>query len=208
MIILCILSVLVGIGLLVYVRKMHKGITRLMERKILQLQDEVESNRALHLVVSIGKCGGSTLAASVRKAFDPRPVYHLHAISQKGMELCAEMWLKPEIINREAAMDHLRGALKARLAIEERRARYGKPAGYYICGVREPVALAVSGYFQLFDASRTLESFSFEKACHDILNGPVLNSTDLYVGGLAAWFDREIRDVIGVDIWRFAVLSG
>jgi len=201
MIYLSILTLLSVAVLAVMIRKSKKSIIRKLDRRIHRLREEVASNGSLHLVISIAKCGSSTLAKSLRAALQPHPVHHVHIISKEGMSLAAKTWRVEDSIHREKRLRHLRLAQNARLLIEESRARYGVPVGYYACGVRDPVAIAISGYFQ--DPESPIDaSFSLETAFHEILHGPVLSSTGIYAGGLDGWFDREIRDVLGVDVFE------
>ena len=203
-----LVCLIVGTILFIQIRKFHKNVVVILEEKAALLHRETGGHSSLHLVISIGKCGGSTLALSLRRSFFPRPINHVHAISEQGMNLAARMWLDPDVISLQAdkkqvhaAMKHLRAARNSRIAIEECRARFGRPLGYYTCGVREPLALAVSGYFQNFDPSKTLDTFSLEQARLDILNGPVLRKEGIYEGGLDGWFDREILGVLGIDVF-------
>lgn len=199
-----ILTVVLAISLLVYVRKFRRRLSYNIERQTADLQRSNESTGALHLVISIGKCGGSTLGTTLREAFHPLPIPHVHVISQKGMTLAADTWLHEAADQRarDTIIGHLKGAQMARVSIEERRARYGRPIGYYTCGVREPVALAVSGYFQSFDPRRPIEGFSLENAYKEVLEHPVFTNSGMYLDGLDAWFDREIKDVLGIDVFQ------
>lgn len=205
---LYLLTGLLGAGLYVIHRKTLKKTDRLLKENTAQLKVAIEGARyftpssSIHLVVSIGKCGSSTLAASLRNAFHPQPIRHVHVISEEGLKLAARMWLQPSIPDHPSVLGHLREAMLARMDIEERRERYGRPIGYYICGVREPVALAVSAYFQGFDSNQPIDDFSLDQARQNILDGPVLNSSGIYLGGLDAWFDREITGGLGVNVFQ------
>ncbi|HBJ82273.1 MAG TPA: hypothetical protein DDZ88_00025 [Verrucomicrobiales bacterium] len=165
------------------------------------------ADRPAHVVISLPKCGGNTLANTVRNAFPRHSVAYVHIISRKGMEHAMNLWLgdRPLASGSQATRGHLNETREVRMMIEEQRERYGRPVGYYLCGVRDPVALAVSGYFQAFTTIEELQKLTVQQVKHEILNvHPVLTKLAFFEGGFDGWFNREILDVLGVDVFNRA----
>jgi hypothetical protein len=172
-----------------------------MMGEIKSIMPAAHVDASLHVVISLPKCGSSTIVATLAKAFYPAKVYHVHSLTKQGVELQTEQL--PKTGTREERIGegilNLVAARDARLAVEERRARLGSPVGYYVCGVRDPVAVAVSSFFQ-WGISGT-GAPNWPQIRDTIVADCVLTESGIYTGGVSNWFDREIRDQLGIDIF-------
>lgn len=173
----------------------------LPENPILSL--EGWSQMPAHLVISLPKCGGNTIVATLRSAFPRHPVAYVHVISRLGLTRAMDLWR--DVIDQPAVQGHLNEAREARMMIEERRNQYGRPIGYYLCGVREPIGMALSGLFQApAVAKMAAEKVTPQYVKEFLLNQhPVLSKQNFFQDGLDGWFDNEIKSVLGVDIFEY-----
>jgi hypothetical protein len=186
-----------------------------MDARLLRLESclrELSENRAggppamsidasLHVVISLPKCGSGTMVSTLARAFFPSKVYHVHNLSKRGADLLGERWLTKgsKTENRKEGLWNLQVARDARMAVEERRARHGSPVGYYLCGVRDPVALAVSAFFQRYKPEGG--PLDWDELRESIGEEMVLAESGIFTGGVSQWFDREIRDMLGIDVF-------
>lgn len=99
----------------------------------------------LFAILSLPKCGGSTVAATLKHSFPKSLVRHWHIYSPKAMQRFAD-----EAENssndkiRTAMLQHLGGAVETRGIIDQLDSKDIN----FIAGVREPISLAVSLFFE------------------------------------------------------------
>jgi hypothetical protein len=157
-----------------------------------------------HLVLSIPKCGGTTIQATLQQTFPAHAVGYVHAISRVGLtRLEAVMRPSREVVH--GAIFHLEEAREAKMMVEERRAQFGRPIGYYITSVRDPLALALAGWFQGYDqhveqAGRAITADYVRESMQ--MPPSVLSKDPFFYDGLDVWFDREFKETLGVDVFK------
>ncbi len=145
------------------------------------------------LIFSMGKTGTTSLAETLEAATG-RPVVKAHALSSSGHARRLEKSRRLEIVERPRflwAAEWIRHDLRLR-----RHHRWD-----IICGVRDPVALAVSDHF--YGLRLQAEIGVQPERRHDDIDG----HAQAVANGLDAlfhredWFADELRAVTGVDVY-------
>jgi len=155
------------------------------------------SSRSPIVVYSIGKTGTSTIHASLKAAKLKRPLFHAHRLTEAS--------IKEALQFQEHRPNKPSATLRQSIFLAKQLARIGDSVNErwdVISLVREPVACAISAYFQSIDRwfPRLLDTFQDGKT--DI---PALIQTflDEYSHDWPlSWFDKQIRQTLGVNVYQ------
>jgi hypothetical protein len=158
------------------------------------------SDRPVVVVHQMGRVGSVTVTRALRRALPDRHVFHTHYLNPATMERHYAHFQHIHHVTGRAGLH--RHFLSARVL--QARLRQGVRGRWKIVSlVRDPVARTVSLFFHSFP-------FSFVG-----LGPPVCETPDdasrllsLYLGDWALghrfaldWFDAEVRDVFGIDVY-------
>jgi len=155
------------------------------------------SSRSPIVIYSIGKTGTSTIRASLKAAKLKRPLFHVHHLTEAS--------IKDALRFQEHRPSRPSATLRQSIFLAERLASIGDKVNErwdIISLVREPVACAISAYFQSIDRWFPSLSDNFREGRIDI---PVLIQTflDEYPHDWPlTWFDKQIRETLGVDVYQ------
>jgi|GEM_PF-3033838 len=152
-----------------------------------------------HVVLSLPKCGGSTLHHTIQETFPFLFVYHIHALSPKGMEKFISE--NAELIDKgyhdlaKAIEGHLIGAARFKLGGGMNESN----SLYVVSGIRDPVALGISQFFQNFKHHINSGDNIDTKRVHEFVVHNVFKKS-VMKGGIDEWFKEEIEDALGFDL--------
>ncbi len=158
-------------------------------------QDPIKPH--LFAILSLPKCGGSTVTATLNHSFPNSQTSHLHVISVNEMQRYVE---EAEKSNDEriktAMMAHLNRAIETRAIIKQ----LGSNNTTYIAGVREPISLAISLLFeQGLNYGENHMFFSVAKIQKTIEDSEEIRW--LNIRKLDRWFDENILTTSGHDVF-------
>jgi hypothetical protein len=180
----------------VWPRKIRNLIARNVQLGWLRCQYYLSSRPPI-VVYSIGKTGTSTIHASLKAAKLKRPLFHVHRLTEAS--------IKEALQFQERRPNKPSAALRQSIFLARQLARIGNSVDErwdIISLVREPVACAISAYFQSIDRwfPRLLDTFQEGKT--DI---PALIQTflDEYPHDWPlSWFDKQIHQTLGVNVYQ------
>lgn len=155
------------------------------------------SSRSPIVVYFIGKTGTSTIHASLKAAKLKLPLFHVHRLTEASIKEALQFQEhrpnKPSATLRQSIflakqLASIRGSVDEHWDI--------------ISLVREPIACAISAYFQSIDRWFPSLLDAFQEGSTDI---PVLIQTflDEYSHDWPlSWFDKQIREALGVNVYQ------
>lgn len=168
------------------------------ECRIDALQSCLADNTPILLVHQMGRAGSMTTVNTLRAASLSFPVFHTHWLNPESVKLRQE-WNRHLSWNRQPLNIRTSSLIAAELAREGTSRRQWKLVTVF----REPVARNLSVFFLCIDAF--VEDFQrrYERGG---LDGDVL--LDVFLQRFPhdqplAWFDREVREVFGVDVYAY-----
>jgi hypothetical protein len=139
------------------------------------------------LVYQMGKVGSSSIFAAV--AALGVSVFHIHTLNPKSLA---------ERTERSRAQGHIPMHIRHSHRVRENFLEKNRPLRI-ITAVRDPIARNISAYFQNLHFLREQKS-AFDE---DELNAIMSEFMSNYSHSVPlTWFDQEIRDVIGVDVYE------
>jgi len=151
------------------------------------------------LVYQVGKVGSGTVHKSLLAARIPNPVYHIHVLSDGGIEW-AEGLYKSATTDTFQPSGHVRTSRFLRKRIDREKDIHWR----IVTGVREPVRRSLSEFFQtvdwrfpeLLDDRGNLREDEAYRFLSERLPSFVLNERSIN------WFDLELKSVFGVDVFE------
>ena len=155
------------------------------------------SSRSPIVVYSIGKTGTSTIHASLRAAKLKRPLFHVHRLTEAS--------IKEALQFQERRPNKPSNTLRQSIFLAKQLAGLPDNVGErwdIISLVREPVACAISAYFQSIDRWFPSLVDNFQEGRTDI---PVLIRTflDEYSHDWPlSWFDKQVHQTLGVNVYQ------
>jgi len=155
------------------------------------------SSRSPIVIYSVGKTGTSTIHASLKAARLKRPLFHVHRLTEASIKEALEF--------QEHRPNQPSATLRQSIFLAKRLASIGDKVNErwdIISLVREPVACAISAYFQSIDRWFPSLMDTFQEGRTDI---PVLIQTflDKYSHDWPlSWFDKQIRQTLGVNVYQ------
>ncbi|MBD3377128.1 hypothetical protein GF406_19015 [candidate division KSB1 bacterium] len=152
------------------------------------------------IVFTAGKVGSSTVYSSLKNALPQSSLFHLHFLSEKGIEQ-AKLFFKR---NNAKIPDHL---IIAGFLSRKIRKQFDHVNWKIITLVRDPIAQELSSVYQMADRvnsdlfskdskSALLEQIQYLKnrfSCFEETNNSIIN-----------WFDRELKSCFGIDVYKYA----
>lgn len=141
------------------------------------------------LVFQSGKVGSSTVASSLTQAKLKNPIYHVHRLSEKG-------------INSPGAKPKLGRALRRKI---DAHGGISSIDWKIISLTRDPIAIAVSALFQSIGIGRRNDLLQKNGEIDKILVLEELyrNLENFDQSYFCTWFDRELKTVFDVDAFAY-----
>ena len=150
------------------------------------------------LVYQMGKVGSTTLAKAIRESDLANPVFHVHFLTQDGIDDLAKRYRENGVLNTPIA-----GHLHLSSAIRSRLMRDRKMDWLVVSGMRDPVARAISHFFQVskWEWPET-ERDDWTPSAEDLarLRDDVENLKG-YLGLGLDWFEQELAAVFDINIF-------
>lgn len=172
-------------------------------RRLRELQAWSNGSVVVH---QMSKVGSQTVVASIHKTLPRFAIYHTHFLSQQGLA-----WLEGFVRERWGSI-HVPMHLWHGLFIRERlQSGTGSERLKIVTLVRDPVARNISEFFQELEEHT---QYPYERKIAELgvdgvateLEGMLLQklTQDVDWNRPYAWFDPEIRDVLGIDLFAEA----
>jgi hypothetical protein len=151
----------------------------------------------LHLVLTPGKVGSKTVAATLANRFGLENVAHAHFIGSYGQRVLDFLIARgPTRFNVWETQKQMALLLQQELAA--RRVGRTESPTFVFSAVRDPIAQAISVVFEcwwlLVDAP---ERLTVDMASRAVLE---MNWPRVWQG----WYESEVREITGVDLWADA----
>lgn len=149
------------------------------------------------IVLSLPKCGGTSLSSTLRATFPSAWVTHVHVQSQEGIAYMESIAVQSPSPEQAKALYHHTG-----IASDIRRrikAGHVKDPVRYFLGVRDPIAFAISYFFERYYTYLTPEQ---KLSTGEI--AALIESGDLFqfpIQKLDLWFEKEVRETTGIDVF-------
>lgn len=168
------------------------------ERRLDALASCLEGDEPILLVHQMGRAGSMTTVNTLRGAGLTLPVFHTHWLHPDSVKLRLE-WNRHLPWNRMPLNVRTSSLISAELAREGPARRQWKLVTVF----REPVARNVSVFFLSIEAF--VEDFHRRFARGELDHATLL---DIFLRKFPheqplEWFDREVRDVFGVDVYEY-----
>lgn len=164
----------------------------------------------LFAVLSLPKCGGSSIVATLEASFPQSMVRHLHAYSSETMKHFGHLEQSSDhSLFKQRLASQTRNSLSSRTIINQGDSRNV----IFVAGVREPIALGVSLFFQQYLVSKN-QSFEEQRQKYPIeeIKKAVENSEGLWFNlfKLDEWFETELGAATGHDVLAepFPIITG
>ncbi len=131
-------------------------LSRALRAVMIPIFEEFLRPRRNHFVLSLPKAGGSTLSRVITDTFPQDRLYHTHALSTSGLEqfhnsTCPGGLFAKSPTANGAIRNHVKNAYEGKRYLEENIFLKEGATDYFICGVREPIALFISLHFQFIE---------------------------------------------------------
>lgn len=157
------------------------------------------SKRPPVLVYSMGKVGSTSIVEAIQRAELPYTVFKLHALEARRLDAARkEHAQQGQLYNPRAYHLWVGKALRHRL--HEPLAEKWR----VITGMREPISLTVSRFFQIADARYPevldAEGRIRENKALEYLQKQI-EHFDEHPNYACTWFDKELKAVFGVDLY-------
>lgn len=146
------------------------------------------------IILTPGKVGSTSVYKTLKK-FTKRNIFHIHNLSQKGIEISNNLHLKSE---RKSIPLHL---IISKLLIKKLKKYQGEI--YIITIVREPISREISSFFQNTEMHKTI--IENKNLDIDINKAKKLLRSKLesdFCKSLEDWFDIEIKGNFGIDVFE------
>jgi len=160
---------------------------------------DVENNPPL-IVLTMGKVGSTSVYKSLKKRLK-NPVFHLHYLSDKGLEKAVEMRLSSKL-----------KSYSYHLILSEELKKTGCDLSKlkYITIIREPISRQLSSFFQnVGKLGSDLEGKDLRVDYENALEY-LMSTMSFSDEAERVWFNREVRDIIGIDVYgeEFDIIKG
>ena len=151
------------------------------------------------IIYQMGKVGSSTISKSLKKAKLSNSVFHVHFLTQSGIEDAEKFHV---INNVKLIPHHLRLSKMLRKKLESSRDMPLK----IITLVREPISIAISTFFQNIqwfnkDFAHMNDQVDNERVTR-FLESKTINY-DPATDYIETWFDKEIKAVTNIDVYKY-----
>lgn len=157
-------------------------------------------NDPLIIILTPGKVGSSSVYKTLIKKF--KSVFHIHNFTKKSIERSI---LKNKKSNRGYAPLHL---IKSKHLLS--LVKKNNPKIYLICLIREPISREISSIYQNIEMFENTTLNDFLKINNDKVasNLTKLLLRDQYLKELDDWFDEQLFEHFGVDIFKLNLDEG
>lgn len=178
-----------------YKRILQYLYTSVIENFIIQTAD-FKSNPPI-IIYQMGKVGSTTIYRSLKNLGLKNRVYHIHFLSQRGVELAIKNHKKAGI--RFVPHLSLSRGLSKKL-IKDPTLRWK-----IVTLVREPIGFEVSNYFQNYQKSKLKNLDLTDEKNMETISAYLerkLSAYDPSKAYVENWFEKEIKTVTGVDVFN------
>lgn len=147
-------------------------------------------------ILSMPKCGGSSIYATLLHSFPEAEIIHLHFYSSQGLQRYTEFAGNPEY---PLGPDRLRLTVERATSARTLMNHLDPRNLLFLSGVREPVSLAISTFFQAF----YLPDHPQPNYTVDEIREKIETSNDSWFSWaeLDQWFDSELKLASGHDVF-------
>lgn len=154
------------------------------------------------LIYQMGKVGSSSVLQTLKKADRRHAIFHVHQLSERGIRR-KEDWLRHfHSLHLPQMAEDLQFSRELRAWIDANRARV---PWKIITMTRDPVSVKLSSFFEniavyrheVFDPPRKI---NIDKVVRTLMN-TVFHSYDEKRDYTCSWFDEELEQVFGIDIY-------
>ena len=160
----------------------------------------VQPELPLRIVINtLPKVGSSSIGKSLQLAFPQALVDHTHAVSLAGQRaLARDIDTMPAGAGRDTFVEYFSRNLVLRPELE--RLTEANISVFYICGIREPLAWALSLVTHLIDAGALPANSANSEAVRGIIMDWLSGKSPFqWVTTPTAWIEREIQEFLGMD---------
>lgn len=154
----------------------------------------------LIIILTPGKVGSSSVFKSLKKEF--KSVFHIHNFTKNSIE-------RSIIKNRESN----RGYAPLHLIISRHLlslVKKNNPRIYLICLIREPISREISSIYQNIEMFENTTYNDFLKINNDKVTSNLTTtlSSNQYLNELEGWFNEQLFEHFGVDIFKLNLDNG
>lgn len=188
----------------------HKGLrnwsTLIRKRLITQIYQSLGECISAYwiLVFQMGKVGSMSVVTSLKRVSGLTPIFHLHVLSKRqtaDMQHLIEQGIE---VRRHRALVEYANAMRPKLVYRT------KPRKKIISLVRDPVARVIATTMSEFDENNP--GFVDRKKGFGPSDAPELHEffaarQNYEYAFVSTWFDTEIRDLFGIDIFATPFLT-
>lgn len=168
------------------------------QRRISELRDYLRTNEPILLVHQMGRAGSMSTVATLQQANISMPVYHTHQLNPSNVQLRLDSFA--------GRLPHHRLPLNVQVSrtISEAIGEKGLDQRHWnvVSVFRDPVGRNLSGFFLMID--QYIPDFYTRHARgeidHQFIREVFLEK--FHHNGPAVWFDEEVRDVFGIDVYE------
>lgn len=155
------------------------------------------SKMRMFTILSMPKCAGSSVFATLLNSFPETEIMHLHVYSYKTMQQIADFAERTTYpLATQRIRQHVNRSLEARTLMNH----FDSRNVYFLSGVREPIALAVSTFFQTyFVPDLPPPNYSVEE-----IRSQIESAKDSWLNWseLDRWFDNDLLVASGHDVFE------
>jgi hypothetical protein len=185
----------------------HWAKARVLERRVLTEALQTvrhrllfAANRPILAVHQMARVGSVTVTRALRSRLTDHHVFHTHYLNPDTIRRQHEQFQR---IHRATGRAGLHREFLAARLIQARLRRTSAPRLRVVTLVRDPVARTVSAFLRHFP-------YAFPELGEAVRDDPanVARLADMYLGEwefghrfALEWFDREVRDVLGIDVY-------
>lgn len=141
-------------------------------------------------VFSHGKAGSKSLVAALQEGLPGRVIWDVQAASRRGVDHHVQ-------VKGGDPADISSDDIEFLAEVERRRVVLLK----LVTPVREPIATAISSFFNTYDSRRALvpiDRLEDDVIIDSIVDGHAFSEPEYHL----EWFDREFRPFLGCDVYR------
>lgn len=157
-------------------------------------------NDPLVIILTPGKVGSSSVYKTLKKEF--KSVFHLHNFTEKSIERSISINKKS---SRRYVPLHL---INSKYLL--RKVKKNNLMIHLICLIREPINREISSVYQNIEMFENSTSNSFLKINNDVVLSKLTDvlSNDKYLMDLENWFNEQLFENLGIDIYKFDLAKG
>jgi hypothetical protein len=189
-----------GLGVLQPIREDLQRAVAVLAKVDASMESDVSRLRLV--ILTLPKVGSVSVARMLRTALPCATVEHMHAISLEGQQaLAADIVAMNMGKGRDDMLRHLHRSMVLRPELDALLAnRSGEGRVFFICGTREPIALALSLLFQMIGQGIIAAGSQAPDAAKEWITNWLSESNEPHwVTRPRTWIERELAGFLGVN---------